>query len=177
MMGQFRIGHDLAGLGIDRGYSAAAIPDQHVVRPGIDTDIVGVVIERDLPMRRKIRALIEIDGAGIPRRDVQRIGRGDIAETLRLLLVLQVPDQLSHLEVDDADSVVAELGDEKALAPEVDREMIDPARDRPKRNLALQNQRRICGRRKGRAREDAQADRQNQKRLHGHTLEPPSKRR
>jgi hypothetical protein len=46
-------------------------------------------------------------------------------------------------EIDDADAVVAELGDEQPLTRNVDRHMIDPAGDAAQRDLALELQQRL----------------------------------
>jgi hypothetical protein len=56
---------------------------------------------------------------------------------LGLLQFVDPAKQLALFQVDYSDAVVAQLGDEQALATEIDCHVVDPAHDIPERNLRL----------------------------------------
>src|SRR5262249_32947672 len=70
---------------------------------------------------------------------------------LRMTQAGDAVDDLARLDVDDADAVVAEFGDEETFAAQVERHMIDAADDLAERDLRLEPQwfgrlrRRACG--------------------------------
>src|SRR4051794_36563194 len=118
------------GCGIDGGEGTAAIPHDELVCPWMDPDVVRILAERhgrdwfeSLPSIEPDRT---VTGAG----HRQHIGSGLIAKALG---VLEAGDAVQHaprVQVDSIHGAVAELGDEQALAREVDRHVVDPARHR-----------------------------------------------
>jgi hypothetical protein len=60
---------------------------------------------------------------------IDRISGGIICDALRLIEAADPAEELARSQIHDAQAIVAELGDEKSFASEIDREMIDPAAD------------------------------------------------
>ena len=131
---------------VDRGKRAAAIADPDAIMRLVDADIVGVVAERDAAARREIRAAIKLHRAVAGIGDIERIGAREIADALRLFQPGHAVHNRPRREIDDTDTVVAELGDEKPPAREIDGKMIDPARYGTERDFCLEHQRRLGGR-------------------------------
>src|SRR6185437_10891440 len=112
----------------------------------VDAHIVRIVAELDAAARREILAAIEVNRAVARIGDIERVSRRKVADALRLR---EADDAMNHragLEVDDADAVIAKLGDEEALTREVDGEVVDPAFDRAERDLCFEDERRLRGR-------------------------------
>ena len=76
--------------------------------------------------------------------DIDRVGGRDVADALRLLQAVNpVNSEFPCLEVDDADAVIAKLGDEQPLSREIDRQVIDAPLHVAERDFRFEAKRRI----------------------------------
>ncbi len=143
---QGNVGELRLGRGVDHRERAAAIADIDAVRRRVDADVVGIVLEVDASGGRELGAAEEGDGAVPGIGDIERVGRRNIADALRLAQSFDPAQQGACFQIDHAEAVIAQLGDEQPLAREIDGEMVDAAADFSERDLGLELERRGLGR-------------------------------
>src|SRR5260221_14209649 len=117
MVGRMRADR-FPGRGAERGKRAPAVTDDHLARDGVDAAIVGIVAERQHREGRDIAAAIEAQRAVAGTGHVERVGRRDVADALWLLETADPVQDSARREIDDADAVIAELGEEEAAMRE-----------------------------------------------------------
>ena len=114
----------------------------------VDPDIVGVVAEIDAPFACQIFRPQQPHRSIAGVRDIDGIARRLVADALRLLQPGERASHPAYRKIDNTETVIPQLGDEKLLPLQIDCEMVDAAADRPERNLSFELQRR-SGERKG----------------------------
>src|SRR5258708_30841448 len=123
---------------MNRGKSAAAISNEDSLSRGINADIVGVAAELD-SSRRLVIAPFErthrtVTGIG----DIKHIGRGLVADALRLLQSWNPADQFAVWQIDNSNGIIAQFGNEQTLSLQINRHVVDPATDVAQQNLGLE---------------------------------------
>src|SRR6185436_9668070 len=73
-------------------------------------------------------------------RNNERIKRGHVSNTLRLLKAGNPMQETAVVQIDDPNAIVFQFRDEQALAPKIDGQMVDAAFYGPERDLSLQFQ-------------------------------------
>src|SRR5258708_29455758 len=107
----------------------------------VDPNIVGIVPETDAGVLRVVLLPEQSQGTVAGAGYIERVSRSHVADALRLLQSGNSAQDFAVLEVDHAYAVVAELGNEQALARHINRHMIDTAPYVAKWDLCLQLQR------------------------------------
>src|SRR5260370_26135023 len=141
------IGDLRPALWIYNGERALAITYEYPLPGIVDSDVIGIIAEINPRHERQVFRS-QYPHRSIPSvRDVDRIGRRFVGDALGLLCAEHSALHLACSEVDDANGVVTQFGNEQPLALEVDGEMVDTTGDRPQRDFCLQLQ--GCSRRLG----------------------------
>src|SRR5215204_5984098 len=122
-------------LRIDEGERPVSVADNDLPGPRTDANVVGVFSELQRRYRRKIAAPVEPQRAVPAARAEERVRARLIRDPLGFLQARDGAALLAGIEVDDADRVVAELGDEQAPPGQIDREVVDPTFDGAERDL------------------------------------------
>ena len=149
MRRQRDVEHLAAARRIDHRDRARAVADQHAVDAGIDADVVGVRAEIEPAGLAVLRAVVEAHRAVARIGDEQEIERRQVADALRVAQPADAVHHLARRDVDHADAVVAELGDEQPMMREVERHVVDAADHLAERDFGFELQR--LGRRGGAA--------------------------
>ena len=118
-----------AACRIDDGECTTAVPHPNLVGCLVDTHVVGVLPELDPADRREAGTLKESYRAVRGVGDIQRIGRGHVADTLRLLETGEPERDAVLLEVDHTDRVIAELRDKQPLSIQIDSQVVNATPD------------------------------------------------
>src|SRR5215469_11880099 len=115
-----------------------AVTDQYALARCVDALIVGIVTEFDPLDRGQILARQHLHRAVTGIRHKHPVGKRDIRYALRLAQTGDPAQYFARRQIDHAEAVVAELGDEQALTLRIDAEMIDAAAHFTERDLRLE---------------------------------------
>jgi hypothetical protein len=111
----------------------------------VDADIVGVITQFDAAELSEIVSPQDANGTIAGTGHIHSVTRWLETNALWLLKTGQGVTQCTFDEIDDADGVVAELGNEQKLVFQIDSEMVDAAANGPERNLGFQLEQRRSG--------------------------------
>jgi hypothetical protein len=103
--------------------------DVDTIGHGIDAHVVRVGPERNPVEQAEILGTEYSQRAIATVCDVHGIGRRLVGNPLRRVETRHRAHETTPLQVDDTDAVVAKLGDVHAVAPRIEREMIDASAD------------------------------------------------
>ena len=94
---------------------------------GIDADIVCIAAQLNSSRRLVVASFKQsyrtVSGIG----DIEHIGRRLVADALRLLQPWNPADHSAISEIDNANTVIAQFGNEQALPLQINRHVVDPA--------------------------------------------------
>ena len=138
------VGRPLESLGIDYRQTAAAISDQDLVGGVVHTDVVGILAKIDPPGRSIVCSREHAHRTVARVGDVKRVHRGHISEALRFPQSGNRLYDLTFLEVDDPDAVIAKFGNEESLPRQINRHVVDPTAHFAEWNLGFEQQRSFC---------------------------------
>src|SRR6266446_4815881 len=116
-----------AGRRIDHGQRAAAISNEDSLSRGINANIVGVAAELNLSRGIVVAAFKQPHRTVTSIGDIERIGRGLVADTLRFLQSCNCANQFAIGEIDNSQGIVAQFGNEQSLPLQINRHVIDAA--------------------------------------------------
>src|SRR5947207_3196907 len=106
------VGNLCPALRVDDRKRALAIPDKHPITRRIDPDIIGVVAQIDAAFARQVFRPQQPHRAIPGIRDIDRVSRRLISDPLRLLQSGHRASHFARRKIDDAETVIPELGDE-----------------------------------------------------------------
>src|SRR5262245_58495743 len=111
---------------LDHGEGAIAIADVKALGLHVETNVVRILAQIDASDAFKLFPYKHSQRPVPAARHVDGVARCHIANALRLLQVGDAVNDLSQIEVDNSNAVVAELGDEQSLAARIECQVIDP---------------------------------------------------
>jgi len=117
------------------------VTDEHMPAKRIDPYIVGIGAELDAREWGQIIAAQDPERAVAAISDIDRIARRLITHTLRLSHPGHPDLYLAGSQIDRAHAVITELGDEEALPPQIDRQVIDAAAHFTKQDFGFERER------------------------------------
>jgi len=109
---------------VDDGERSVCVTYPDLVGGALDPDVVGIIPKLDLSHGREIRPVKQPHGSVPCIRHDDRIGRGLVADALRLLQARQGLQDSAARQIDDADGVVAEFRHVEPLAFQIDGQVI-----------------------------------------------------
>ena len=127
-------------FGVDDRQPATAVADNGIAGARINTDIVGVITQRQAPGGREILAAEKTHRAIAGAGDGHEIRFLGIAHALRLAQSRDLLDPAPGREIHDIESAVPECRHQQPFATEVDGHVIDPPGDPGQRDLAFERQ-------------------------------------
>ena len=130
-----------AGRRINHGQRAAAVSNEDSLICRINANIVGVAAELN-PVRGIVVPSFKqshrtVTGIG----DIERIGRGLVADTLRFFQPSNCANQFAIGEIDNSQGIVAQFGNEQSLPLQINRHVIDAAAHLAQRDFGLELER------------------------------------
>src|SRR5689334_5759822 len=129
MPGEADVAQRRAGVRVHEPQRTLAVADDDRPGCGVETDVVRVIERVDTLEYGKRATLHEVEPAALTVCDVEAIRLRHIGEALRFLEAAETALVPISGDVEHLDRVVAERGDEQALALQVDREVIDATID------------------------------------------------
>ena len=144
------VGNLAAGCRIDHRQCPVAVSDEDAMGCGIDADIVCIAAQLNSSRRLVVVSFKQsyrtVSGIG----DIEHIGRRLVADALRLLQPWNPANHPSICEIDNANAVIAQFGNEQALPLQINRHVVDPTTHIAERKPSLKlEQHRLCRFREG----------------------------
>ena len=134
---EWNVGDLAVARRVDHGQSTLAVADEYPAGRHIGPHVIGVVAKLDAASRGEIGACEDVNRSVARVRNIDLVRGAHVADALRLAKSAKRAERAHGLEIDHSYRVIAELGNEQALAAGIDREMIDPAAYLAERDLAL----------------------------------------